>query len=35
MKERAYLIGGRLEIKSRPGEGTEVHLLIPLTDGGV
>ena len=32
MKERAYLIGGKLEIKSKPGDGTEIRLRIPLTD---
>ena len=26
MRERALLVGGRLSIKSRPGEGTEVRL---------
>jgi len=29
MRERALLIGARLEIAGRPGEGTEVRLLIP------
>jgi len=29
MRERALLIGARLEISGRPGEGTEVRLLIP------
>jgi len=31
MKERASLLGGRLDIRSRPGEGTTVMLDIPLT----
>jgi len=30
MKERASLIGGRLEIDSRPGEGTTLSLVAPL-----
>ena len=30
MKERAGLIGGRLEIDSRPGEGTTLSLVAPL-----
>ena len=30
MRERALLVGGRLSISSRPGEGTEVRLTIPL-----
>jgi two-component system, NarL family, sensor histidine kinase UhpB len=30
MRERALLVGGRLTIDSRPGEGTEVRLTIPL-----
>ena len=30
MRERATLFGGRLEIASRPGEGTRVTLSIPL-----
>ncbi|GAX91407.1 PAS domain-containing sensor histidine kinase [Effusibacillus lacus] len=34
MKERANLLGGTVEIKSAPGEGTVVHVMIPLTDRG-
>jgi two-component system sensor histidine kinase UhpB len=30
MRERALLVGGRLSIESRPGEGTEVRLTVPL-----
>lgn len=30
MEERAMLMGGRLEIKSSPGGGTEVHAWFPL-----
>jgi len=29
MKERASLAGGRVEVRSRPGEGTEVHGWFP------
>jgi signal transduction histidine kinase len=29
MRERAKLSGGKLSIRSRPGAGTEVELLIP------
>jgi two-component system, NarL family, sensor histidine kinase UhpB len=29
MRERALLVGGQLEIESRPGKGTAVHLLVP------
>jgi two-component system sensor histidine kinase UhpB len=29
MRERALLIGGRLSIRSRPNQGTEVRLSIP------
>ena len=32
MRERASLAGGRLEIRSRPGQGTEVYLSLPLHD---
>jgi signal transduction histidine kinase len=31
MKERARLIGGVTEIDSRPGQGTRVHVTLPLT----
>jgi signal transduction histidine kinase len=30
MEERASLIGGRIELKSGSGEGTEVHAWFPL-----
>ncbi|MFH2127317.1 MAG: sensor histidine kinase, partial [Pseudomonadota bacterium] len=30
MRERASLAGGRLDIRSRPGQGTEVYLHLPL-----
>jgi two-component system, NarL family, sensor histidine kinase UhpB len=30
MRERALLIGGELEIESRPGKGTTVRLVVPL-----
>jgi len=29
MRERAMLVGARLSIDSRPGQGTTVNLLIP------
>jgi signal transduction histidine kinase len=31
MKERAIMIGGKLEIKSEPGSGTTILITIPLT----
>ncbi|MGH2763115.1 MAG: sensor histidine kinase [Thermoleophilaceae bacterium] len=34
MRERALLVGGRLSIKSRPDEGTEVRLSIPVGKEG-
>ena len=30
MSERAVLVGGRLEIESKPGHGTTVYLRVPL-----
>jgi signal transduction histidine kinase len=30
MEERAHVIGGRIEIESRPRQGTQVHLTVPL-----
>ena len=30
MKERAHLIGGSFHIKSKPGQGTEIEVLVPL-----
>jgi two-component system sensor histidine kinase UhpB len=35
MRERALLVGGRLSIQSRPEQGTEVRLTIPLDKEGV
>jgi len=32
MRERAQLAGGRVEITSEPGQGSQVYLEIPLTD---
>ncbi|GCD88960.1 PAS domain-containing sensor histidine kinase [Nocardioides sp. LS1] len=34
MYDRATIAGGRLEIDSRPGEGTRVRLWLPLGSGG-
>jgi two-component system, NarL family, sensor histidine kinase UhpB len=34
MRERALLVGGRLSIESRPNEGTEVRLSIPVGQEG-
>jgi signal transduction histidine kinase len=31
IKERAHLIGGRLQIMSRSGQGAKVHLTVPLS----
>lgn len=31
MRERAALLGGRIDIASAPGEGTRVHVTIPLS----
>ncbi|MBI4212933.1 MAG: GAF domain-containing protein [Chloroflexi bacterium] len=33
MKERASLLGGSLEVRSRPGQGTSVALDIPMSGG--
>jgi signal transduction histidine kinase len=33
MKERVSLAGGKLEIDSAPGRGTEVRASIPLPEG--
>ncbi|HMC98710.1 MAG TPA: ATP-binding protein, partial [Ferruginibacter sp.] len=32
MKERTLLMGGKCEIKSKPGDGTEVTISVPLTN---
>lgn len=32
MRERAQLIGGRVQIKSNPGLGTEIRLVVPIED---
>jgi two-component system, NarL family, sensor histidine kinase UhpB len=32
MRERALLVGGRLSIESRPGDGTEVRLVVPVQE---
>jgi two-component system, NarL family, sensor histidine kinase UhpB len=34
MRERALLVGGRLSIQSRPDQGTEVRLTIPVDQEG-
>jgi two-component system sensor histidine kinase UhpB len=34
MRERALLVGGRLSIESRPEQGTEVRLTIPVDEEG-
>jgi two-component system sensor histidine kinase UhpB len=34
MRERALLVGGALEIDSRPGKGTTVKLQVPMDDRG-
>lgn len=34
MKERADLVGGRVDIFSEPGKGTTVHLLVPIGKAG-
>ena len=31
MRERAELVGGKLDIRSRPGEGTTIQLTVPVT----
>ncbi len=32
MRERVTLLGGELDIRSQPGEGTEVYAFIPIAD---
>ncbi len=34
MKERAHLLGGTCDIRSRPGEGTVVRVLLPILEKG-
>jgi signal transduction histidine kinase len=34
MKERVQKIGGRLEIKSAPGQGTKIVVEVPTGGGG-
>jgi signal transduction histidine kinase len=33
MEERAQLAGGRLELNTAPGRGTEVRVVFPLAEG--
>ena len=33
MRERVEALGGEIEVKSRPGEGTKVALRVPLEGG--
>jgi signal transduction histidine kinase len=33
MRERATLVGGRLTIRSVPGKGTKVRVILPLKNG--
>jgi signal transduction histidine kinase len=33
MRERAEMVGGRLNLASRPGDGTTVEIRLPLTAG--
>ena len=33
MRERVALVGGTLDVASRPGGGTRVHAIIPLGEG--
>ncbi len=35
MRERVLMLGGRLELDSEPGEGTALHIYIPLDPVGV
>jgi signal transduction histidine kinase len=35
MRERAEMLGGRLSLDSRPGQGTEVAVTVPIHDRGV
>jgi signal transduction histidine kinase len=33
MEERAAAIGGKFSLGSRPGEGTEIQVVVPLAEG--
>jgi signal transduction histidine kinase len=33
MSERVEILGGKMEVRSRPGEGTKVSVRVPLGDG--
>jgi PAS domain S-box-containing protein len=35
MRERLNYLGGRLEVKSKPGQGTQIILTVPQKDSGV
>ncbi len=34
MADRARALGGHLDVHSRPGDGTRINLVVPLTDSG-
>ena len=34
MRERIELLGGRIEVASAPGEGTEIAASVPLSEAG-
>jgi two-component system sensor histidine kinase UhpB len=33
MRERALLVGGDLQVESRPGQGTRIQLNVPIENG--
>jgi len=33
MQERVRLVGGRFDVRSRPGRGTYLSIRVPLSDG--
>jgi signal transduction histidine kinase len=35
MRERAELLGGNLQVESRPGAGTRIKVELPLSDGEI